>query len=81
MVKKAVNAKAKSALWTRSSSKEIDQNCLRGNRLANSTVDKSQGSAMMNPRSEKFKVRETESLSGPQQSESSEKARKEKKKE
>ena len=78
MVKKAVNAEAKSALRPRSSTKEMDQHCPRGNRPANST--KSQGSTMKDPRSEEPKVRGTES-SGPQRSESSEKARKEKKKE
>ena len=37
MVKKAVDAKAKSALQPRSSTKEIDQHCPQGNRPANST--------------------------------------------
>ena len=78
MVKKAVDAEAKSALRPRSSTKEMDQHCPRGNRPANST--KSQGSTMKDPWSEEPKVRGTES-SGPQRSESSEKARKEKKKE
>ena len=78
MVKKAVDAEAKSALRPRSSTKEMDQHCPRGNRPTNST--KSQGSTMKDPRSEEPKVRGTES-SGPQHSESSEKARKEKKKE
>ena len=80
MVKKAVDAKTKSALQPRSSTKEIDQNCLRGNRPANSTVAKSQGSAMKDPRSEEPKVRGIES-SVPHWFESSENARKEKKKE
>ena len=80
MVKKAVNAKAKSVLWPRSSTKEIDQTCPRGNRPANSTVAKSQDSAMKDLRLEKPKVREIES-SGPQWSEFSEKTWKEKKKE
>ena len=80
MVKKAVNAKAKLTLRPCSSTKKMDQNCPRGNQPANSTVTKSQGSAIKDPRSEKPKVRGIE-LSGPQQSESSEKARKEKKKE
>ena len=78
MVKKAVDAEAKSALRPCSSTKEMDQHCPRGNRPANST--KSQSSTMKNPRSEELKVRGTES-SGPQWSESFEKARKEKKKE
>ena len=78
MVKKAVDAEAKSALRPRSSTKEMDQHCPRGNRPTNST--KSQDSTMKNPRSEEPKVRGIESL-GPQRSESSEKARKEKKKE
>ena len=80
MVKKAVNAKAKSALQPRSSTKEMDQNCPRGNRPANSTIAKSQGSAMKDLWSEKLKVWGTESSSS-QRSESSKKARKEKKKE
>ena len=80
MVKKAVNTKAKSALRSRFSTKEMDQNCPRGNRPANSTVAKSQGSAMKDPRLEEPMVRGTES-SGFQRSESSEKAWKEKKKE
>ena len=79
MVKKAVDAEAKSALRPRSSTKEMDQHCPRGNRPANST--KSQGSTMKDPRSEEPKVQGTEAPSGPQRSESSEKARKEKKKE
>ena len=77
MVKKAVDAEAKSALRPRSSTKEMDQHCSRDNQTANST--KSQGSTMKDPQSEEPKVRETEPL-GPQRSESSEKARKEKKK-
>ena len=39
-VMKAVNAKAKSALQPRSSIEEMDQNCPRGNWLANSTFAK-----------------------------------------
>ena len=46
MIKKAVNAKAKSALHPRSSTKDIDQNCPWGNWLANSTIAKSQDSTM-----------------------------------
>ena len=41
MVKKAVDDKAKSALWPRSGTKKIDQNCPRNSRRANSTVAKS----------------------------------------
>ena len=41
MVKKAVDAEAKSALRPCSSIKEMDQNCPWGNRPANSTVAKS----------------------------------------
>ena len=65
MVKKAVNANAKSALRPRSSTKKIDQNCSRGNRLANSTVAKSQRSAIKELRTEKPKTRGPKSLSGP----------------
>ena len=79
MIKKAVDAKAKLALCSRSSTKEIDQYYPQGNQLANFT--KSQGNIMKDPRSEKPKVQEIESLSGPQRSKSSKKARKEKKKE
>ena len=81
MVKKVVNTKAKSALQPCFSTEEIDQNCPQGNQLANSTVAKSQGNAMKNPRLEEPKVWRTELLSHPQQSEFSEKAQKEKKKE
>ena len=81
MVKKAINAEAKSALRPCSSTKEMDQNYPQGNWPTNSTVAKSQDSAMKNPWSEEPKVQGIESLSGPQQSKSSEKARKEKKKE
>ena len=80
MVKKAVDAEAKSALQPRSSTKEMDQNCPRGSRPANSTVAKSQGSAMKDPQTEEPKVRGTESASGPPQrsnnNEFSDKARK-----
>ena len=62
IVKKAVDAEAKSALRPRSSTKEMDQNCPRGNRPANSTIVKNQGSAMKDPRLEKPKVQSTESL-------------------
>ena len=79
MVKKAVNTKAKSALRPRSSTKKMDQNCPWGNRLANSTIAKSQGSAMKDSRSEEPKVQGTES-SNLQQSKFSKKAQKEKKK-
>ena len=41
MVKKIVDAKAKLALQSCSSTKKIDQNCLQGNQLANSTIAKS----------------------------------------
>ena len=73
MVKKAVDAKAKSALRPRSSTKKMDQHCRRGNREANSTIAKSQGNAIKDPQTEKPNVRCTESLSGPQRSESSKK--------
>ena len=79
MVKKAVDAEAKSSLRPRSSTKEIDQHCPRGNQPDNSI--KSQSSTMKDPRSEKSKVRGTKAPSSPQCSESFEKARKEKKKE
>ena len=65
MVKKAVNAEAKSALWPHSSIKEIDQNCPRDSQLANSTVTKSQNSIIKDSRMEKPKVWGTKSASGP----------------
>ena len=80
MVKKFVNAKAKSALRPHSSTKKRDQNCLWGNRLANFTVLKGQGSTMKEPRVKKPNVWSTELLSSPQHFEFSEKSRKEKKK-
>ena len=80
MVKKAVNAEAKLALQPHSNTKKIDQNCPRGNRSANSTVAKGQGSAMKDPQSQKPKIQGTK-LSGPQRSEFSIKVQKEKKKE
>ena len=67
MVKKAVNAEAKSAFRSRSSIKEMDQNCFRGSRPANSTVTKSQDSAIKDPRTEKPKVWGTELASCPPQ--------------
>ena len=68
MVKKAVDAEAKSALQPCSSTKEIDQNCLRGNQLANSTIAKSQDIAMKDLRAEKPKAWGLELLSAPQRS-------------
>ena len=64
IVKKSVNAKAKSAPLPCCSTKEMDQNRPWGNQPANSTVAKSQGSTMKNPWSEEPKVQGTE-LSGP----------------
>ena len=80
MVKKAVDTQAKLAHWLCSSTKEIDQNCPWGNQPANSTVAKSQGSTMIDSRSAEPKFWGKKSLSGSQQSESSEKAWKQKKK-
>ena len=80
IVKKAVNAKAKSAFQSCSSTKEIYQNCSCGKRSANFTITKSQSCIMKDPLVEKSKVWGLESL-GPQYSKSSEKAWKEKKKE
>ena len=85
MIKKAVNDKAKLALRSHFSTKEMDQNCPRGSRPANSTVAKSQGGAMKDAQTEEPKVRGIKSASGPPQRSSnnklSNKARKEKKKE
>ena len=80
MVKKAVNAEAKSALRPRIKTKKIDQNCPQGNQLANSTIAKSQDSAIKNSQVKVPKVRRIELLLGPQHFESSKKAWKEKKK-
>ena len=65
IVKKTVNAEAKSALRPHSSTKKMDQHYLWGNRPANSTVAKSQGSAMKDLQTEEPKVRGTKLLSGP----------------
>ena len=81
IVKKAVDTEAKSALRPCFSTKEIDQHYLQGNRPANSTVVKSQSNAIKNPRTKEPKFRGTKLFSGPQYSEFSEKAWKEKKKE
>ena len=85
MVKKTVDTKAKSALRPHSSTKEMDQNYPWSNQLANSTVAKSQDSAIKDLRTEEPKVWGIESASGlPQRSnnnELSDKAWKEKKKE
>ena len=51
----------------------MDQNCPLGNQLANSTLAKSQGSAMKDPQMEKPKVWGTKLSSSPQRSEFSEK--------
>ena len=45
MVKKAVNAKNKTAFWPRTSLKKIDQKCSCGHRPANFTIAKNQDSA------------------------------------
>ena len=74
MVKKIVNTEAKSALWPCSSTKKMDQNCPPDNRPANSTVAKSQSSAMKDLQVEEYKVWGTKSLLVSQHSESSEKA-------
>ena len=81
MVKKAVNAEAKSALRLCFSTKKIDQNCPQGNQLANSNVAKSKSCAIKDPRTENSKVRGTKIPLGSQRFESSEKAQKKKKKE
>ena len=81
MVKKAVDNEAKLALRPCSNTKKIDQNCPWGNRPANSTIAKSWGSDMKDLRTEEPKVRDMEAPLGPQRSEFSEKAHKEKKKE
>ena len=79
MVKKIVDTETKSALRPCSSTKKMDQNCPRGNQPTNTTIAKSQSSAMKDPRSKKPEVRGTKLSSGLQWSESSKKAQKEKK--
>ena len=64
IVKKAVNVEAKLDLRPGSSTKEMDQNCPWGSWLANSTIAKSQDSAIKHLRTEEPKVRGTESASG-----------------
>lgn len=81
MVKKVINGEDKLALWPCTSTKEIDLNYSQDNKPVNSTVAKSQGSAIKNPQVEKLKDRDAKSLSNPQRSEFFEKARKKKKKE
>ena len=68
MVKKAIDAEAKSALRPRSSIKKIDQNYPQGNKPANSTVAKSQSSVMKDLWTEKPKTRGLESLLDPHRS-------------
>ena len=65
MVKKAVDAKAKSAFRPHSSTRKMDQNCPRGNQPANSTFTKGQGSVINNPQVEKPQTRGPKSLLGP----------------
>ena len=65
MVKKAVDAKAKSALRPRSSTKKMDQNHPQGNRPANSTIARSQGSNMKDSWTEEPEVQDTKAQSGP----------------
>ena len=83
IVKKAIDAEPKSALWSHSSTKKIDQNYPRGNRPANFTVPTSQSNAIKDSRAEKPKAWGLKLLSAPQRSnnnELSKKAWKEKKK-
>ena len=56
MVKNAVDVEAKAALRRCSSTKKIDQNCLRSSQSANSNLAKSQDSIMKDPQIEKSKV-------------------------
>lgn len=65
MVKKAVNAEAKSAFQPCSSTREIDQNYSHGNQPVNSTVTKSQSSAIKDFWMEKPKTRSSDLLLGP----------------
>ena len=68
MLKKAVNTKAKSAFWSCSNIKEIDQNCPQGNQSANSIFVKNQSNAIKNFWVEKPNVQSIKSLSSPQHS-------------
>ena len=64
MLKKAINSKAKATLLSCSSTKKIDQNSLRGNQLANSTILKSQNNTIKAPWVEKPKIRGLKLFSG-----------------
>ena len=85
MVKKAVNSEVKSALRSRSNTKEMDQNCPWDSQSANSTIAKSQSSTMKDFWMEKPKIQGIESVSHPPQRSNnnkfSDKAWKDKKKE
>lgn len=63
IIKKTISSKGKLALWSCSRTKKIDQNCPRGNKLANSTIAKSQSSSVKDPRVEKPKVQGKKSSS------------------
>ena len=80
-VQKAVDAKAKAALRPRSAARETGQHCPRVTRPANSTVAKSLGSPMKDPRIEEPKARTQKATLFPRSKSTgcSEKAQKKKK--
>ena len=83
LVKKVVEAEGKASLRPRTITREMDQHCSRSSRPANSTVAKSQGSPMKDPRVEepKFRTQEATSPYRPESTETSDrKTRKERKK-
>ena len=81
MVKKVVNAKAKSAFQPCFGIKKIDQNYSWSNQSTNSTIVKSQSSTMKDPQSKELQVQGIELSSSPQHFKSSKKVWKKKKKE
>lgn len=86
MVKKAVDAEAKATLRPQAINREMDQHCPRGSRPAHNTAAKAntQAQSVKDSRSEESKARGPKSLSTLQRlnnTEFSNKARREKKKE
>ena len=81
IVKKAVAAEAKANLWSRATTKDMDQHCPQGSRSANSTAAKAsaQGQSTKDLREEEPKAQVPETTSRSSNPESSAKARREKK--
>ena len=79
IVKKTVAVKAKANLRSRATTKDMDQYCPRDSRSVNSTAAKNQGQSIKDPRKEEPKTWAPESTPRSSNSESSAKARREKK--